>query len=79
MIPATVHAALFTLILALLQSLVQWLAATVGIDLTGNILEQLATLIVGYILSLGGLALFRRANARQGAVNAFDEYHPPFT
>lgn len=75
MLPATVHAALFTIILYLLTLG----AAALNINLTESTLAELATLILGYILSLGGLALFKRATARPGAVGPFDEYHPPFT
>lgn len=75
MVPAVVHAALVTIILWLLTIG----AAAAGIDVTQDTLTELATLIVGYILSLGGLALFRRATTRPGAVSMFDEYRPPFT
>jgi hypothetical protein len=75
MVPAVVHAALVTVILWLLTML----ATAVGINVTESTLTEIATLIVSYILSLGGLALFKGATRRDGVIGPFDEYHPPFT
>jgi hypothetical protein len=75
MVPASVHAALVVLFVALLR----WLADTVGLNIEESTLEQIATFVVAYILSLGGLSLFRRAATRPNAVGVFDDYKPPFT
>lgn len=73
MLPATVHAAL----VVLFAWLVHLLFALVGIDLGGDIETQLATVIVAYILSLGGLSLFNKVRNKSFAI-VTEEYHPPF-
>ena len=75
MVDATVHAALVTIIIALLRAG----ALALGIDVTESLLTEVAILLVGYILSLGGLALFRRASSRPGFTVSDDGYKPPFT
>lgn len=75
MVDASVHAALVVVFVALLRAL----AASLGFDVTEDLLNEVATIIVGYILSLGGLALFRRARTRPGITIDDGGYKPPFT
>ena len=75
-VDAVVHAALVTLFTWLVNQIFVYL----GIDLGGEVASNLATVIVGYILSLFGLALWRRSlmstNIR---TTPEDGYRPPFT
>ena len=70
MLEAPLHAAL----VVVMTFVVNWLFGLIGLDLGGEVATGLATTIVGYILSLFGLSLFRKA---RGIVQ--DTYHPPFT
>ena len=71
-----VHGALVTLF----TYLINYLFAAIGLDLGGDVATGLATVIVGYILSLFGLNLWIRATAKpRGILPDSPEYHPPFT
>jgi len=73
MLDAPVHAALVTL----MTWLVNYLFGLIGLDLGGEVVTGLATVLVGYILSLFGLALYVAGRTRAGFVNS-GGYKPPF-
>lgn len=76
-IDPAVHAALVVIFTAL----VNVLFAAIGIDLGNEIATGLATVIVGYILSLLGFGLWLAATARTRGLKAGGtiQYKPPFT
>lgn len=75
-IPGTVHAAL----VVLFTYLVQLAFTAIGFDLSNDIAEGLATLLVGYILSLLGLDVFvSLVNKARGLTPTNNQYKPPFT
>jgi hypothetical protein len=52
--------------------------AAIGFSLDNEAAQGLATIIVGYILSLVGLGLFNRLYRRTSLMEKDDGYHPPF-
>lgn len=74
MIDPVIHAALVTVF----TWLVNFGFAAVGLDLGGEVVTGLATMLVGYILSLFGLSLWRRATTRNEVIRDVS-YIPPFT
>lgn len=74
MIDAPVHAAL----VVVFTWLVNWAFVALGLDLGSEVATGLATVIVGYILSLFGLDLWYRATTKSGAIREH-RYQPPFT
>lgn len=74
MIDAPIHAALVTVF----TWLINLLFAAIGLDLGGEVATGLATVIVGYILSLFSLDLWYRATTKSGAIREH-RYQPPFT
>jgi len=75
-IDPVIHAALVTVF----TWLINLLFAAIGLDLGGEVATGLATVIVGYILSLFGLNLWVRATAKpRGILPDQPEYKPPFT
>lgn len=74
MLDPVVHAALVTLALVL----VKWLFNLIGVPLGDDIATQLAEVIVAYILSLFGYALWVRVTAKT-ALGGDRWYKPPFT
>jgi hypothetical protein len=74
MLDPVVHAALVTLF----TWAVNYLFGLIGLDLGGEVATGLATVIVGYILSLFGWAAYLRARSVQG-FTAPSGYKPPFT
>ena len=74
MIDPVVHAALVTVF----TWLVQFVFTALGLDLGSETAQGLATVIVGYILSLFGLSLWNRATTKSGAIRD-TSYKPPFT
>jgi uncharacterized membrane protein YGL010W len=74
MIPGTVHAAL----VVVFTYLVQLAFAAIGFTLDNETAMGLATIIVGYILSLVGLGLFNRLYKRTALFLHDDGYNPPF-
>ena len=75
MLDPVVHAALVTLALVL----VKYLFGLIGVPLGDDISTKLAEIIVAYILSLFGYALWVRATAKAAALSANRWYNPPFT
>jgi hypothetical protein len=73
MLDPVVHAAL----VVIFTWLVQLAFAAIGLDLGNEAVEGLATVIVGYILSLFGLELWFRGTTKPGAVGE-RRYKPPF-
>jgi hypothetical protein len=74
MIDPVVHAALVTLAIVL----VQWLFSLLGINLDNGTAQGLAEVIVAYILSLFGYAVYVYATAKTVLGNG-RSYKPPFT
>lgn len=74
MVPAAVHAALVVVAVWLLHLL----AAALNININASTLTELAALLVSYILSLFGLAVFNLLRYKR-AVVATEDYRPPFT
>lgn len=72
MIDPVIHAALVTLF----TFAVNWVFTAIGLDLGGETATGLATVIVGYILSLFGYSLFTKG-VRGVLPNG--GYKPPFT
>ena len=71
-----VHAAL----VVVFTFLVNLVFVALGINLGGDIATQLATIIVGYILSLFGYSTYRLIVDRARGVTAeHNKYVPPFT
>lgn len=64
MIDPAVHAALVTL--AVLA--VKWLFGLLNISLGDDLAGQLATLLVGYLLSLFGYSLYLKAGVKNGLI-----------
>lgn len=75
MIDPIVHAALVTVF----TWLVNLLFVALGLDLGGETATGLATMLVGYILSLFGLSLWNRATTKTGVLRDDNSYKPPFT
>lgn len=77
MFDPVVHAALVTVFVWLINLLFTYL----HIDLGGDVVTQLATLLVGYILSLFGYSVYKGIlNKRNGLNSTTDnQYVPPFT
>jgi hypothetical protein len=77
MLDPIVHAALVTVFAWLVQMLFNLL----GLDLGGETATGLAQVIVAYILSLFGYALYVRATATARGIAPDSGYHyvPPFT
>ena len=75
MIDPVVHAALVTVF----TWLVNFIFAAIGLDLGGEVATGLATVIVGYVLSLFGLGLWNRATNKTGVLRDDNSYKPPFT
>lgn len=73
MIPAAVHAAL----VVVATWLVQLVFNLIGFQLDNETAMGLATIIVGYILSLLGLGFVNRLLIKRFTLFN-DEYHPPF-
>ena len=73
MIDPIIHAALVTVF----TWLVQLAFAALGFELDNPTAHGLATVIVGYILSLFGLSLWRRGT--NNTAFGGSEYKPPFT
>ena len=74
MIDPVVHAALVTVF----TWLINLLFVAIGVDLGGEVATGLATVVVGYILSLFGLELWFKATTKAGAIRE-QRYRPPFT
>lgn len=74
MIDPAVHAALVVVFAYLINLLFKYL----NLDLGGEIATQLAQVIVAYILSLFGYALYVRATVNTALANT-RTYKPPFT
>lgn len=70
MLDPVVHAALVTLMIWV----VNWLFGLIGLNLGSEVVTGLATVLVGYILSLLGLGLFQKARG----IGAYI-YRPPFS
>ena len=76
MIDPVVHAALVTLFVFLVNALFN----AIGIDLGGEVATALATVIVGYILSLFGYSTYKAlVNKVRGITQDRNQYVPPFT
>lgn len=75
MLDPVVHGALVTLF----TFAVNWLFNAIGLDLGGETATGLATVIVGYILSLFGWAGYLRARSVSNTLVAPSGYKPPFT
>lgn len=75
MLDPVVHAALFVVA----AWLIQLLAKAIGFDLGNDIANALAQIIVDYILSLFGLALYARLFVKFRARLQEGSYKPPFT
>jgi peptidoglycan biosynthesis protein MviN/MurJ (putative lipid II flippase) len=72
-----VHAALVTVFVFLVNLVFN----AIGIDLGNEVATALATVIVGYILSLFGYATYKAIINKSKGLNASTDnyYHPPFT
>ena len=74
MIDPVLHAALVTIMIWF----VNWLFGLIGLNLGSEVVTSLATVLVGYILSLFGYQLYVTGRTRAGFVNS-GGYKPPFT
>jgi hypothetical protein len=75
MLDPVVHAALVTL----MTWLVNWLFGLIGLNLGSEVITGLATVLVGYILSLFGLGVYNRIFFNVRGVVREGAYKPPFT
>ncbi len=76
MLDPLVHAALVTLAAYALKFLFQFL----NFPIDEATLNTIAAALVAYILSLFGLAIYRKATQNlQGVLGNHEEYKPPFT
>lgn len=75
MIDPVVHAALVTLMVWA----VNWLFGLIGLNLGGEVVTGLATVLVGYIMSLFGWAVYLGFRGVRNSLVAPSGYKPLFT
>lgn len=76
MLDPVVHAALVTVFIFLIDLLFK----AIGVDFGNEVLQALAEVLVGYILSLFGYSGYKYlTNKARGITNTNNQYAPPFT